>query len=166
MDATESEHLYTEIFDKYIRHVNPYLAKLMGFVGFGVEIHGEGSYLYDHEGRALLDCLGGYGTFALGHRHPEILDAVRAQLDSLCISGKAFFSKNQADLAEVLAEVSPPGLEYVFFSNSGGEAVEAALKMAKGATGRPGIVSTQRAYHGKTLGALATAGSEKYRKPF
>lgn len=162
----DSDALYADVVDKYSAHVNPGLAKLMGFAGFGVEMRGEGCYLYDHEGRRYLDCLGGYGVFSLGHRHPKVVDAVRRQLDDLPLSGKAFFSRNQAELATKLAEVSPIGLQFAFFSNSGAEAVEAAIKFAKGATGRSKIVSTYGGYHGKTIGALSATGREKYRKPF
>ncbi|RYG40394.1 aspartate aminotransferase family protein, partial [bacterium] len=162
----DADALYADVFEKYSKHINPYLAKLMGFAGFGVEVHGEGWILRDQEGREFIDCLGGYGTFTFGHRNPEVVAAVRDQLDHIALSGKAFFSKNAADLAAELASIAPGDLQYVFFSNSGAEAVEAALKMAKGTTGRPGIVSTYGSYHGKTLGALATTGREKYRLAF
>lgn len=162
----DADALYADVVGKYSRHINPYLAKLMAFAGFGVETKGEGCYIYDHEGRRYLDCLGGYGTFSLGHRHPKVVEAVRKQLDEIALSGKAFFSKPAADLAEKIAEVAPGGLEYTFFSNSGTEAVEAALKFAKGMTGREKIVSTEGSYHGKTLGALAVTGREKYRAKF
>jgi putrescine aminotransferase len=162
----DADALYADVVGKYSRHINPYLAKLMSFAGFGVEMRGEGCYLYDHEGRRFLDCLGGYGTFSVGHRHPKVVEAVKGQLDDLALSGKAFFSRPAADLAEKLAQVAPEGLEYSFFCNSGTEAVEAALKFAKGTTGRAKIVSTHGSYHGKTLGALATTGREKYRKRF
>lgn len=155
---------FADVVDNYSEHVNPYLAKLLAFAGFGVEVYGEGCYIEDHEGRRFLDCLGGYGTFALGHRHPKVVAAVKHQLESLGMSGKAFFSKPAADLAAALAEIAPTGLQYTFFSNSGTEAVEAALKFAKVATGRSRIISTHGGYHGKTLGALATTGREKYRK--
>lgn len=155
---------FADVVDNYSEHVNPYLAKLLAFAGFGVEVYGEGCYIEDHEGRRFLDCLGGYGTFALGHRHPKVVEAVKNQLESLGMSGKAFFSKPAADLAAALAEIAPTGLQYTFFSNSGTEAVEAALKFAKVATGRSRIISTHGGYHGKTLGALATTGREKYRK--
>lgn len=82
------------------------------------------------------------------------------------LSGKAFFSKPAADLAQELAQIAPGSLEYTFFSNSGTEAVEAALKIAKGTTGRAKIVSTEGSYHGKTIGALACTGRDKYRKKF
>lgn len=154
------------VVEKYSKHVNPYLAKLMNFAGFGLEVHGEGCYITDQNGKQYLDCLGGYGVFSLGHRHPFVVEAVKKQLDALPLSGKTFFSENQALLAEKLAELAPGDLQYTFFSNSGAEAVEAALKFAKGATGRAGIVSTHGGYHGKTIGALATTGRAKYQKPF
>jgi putrescine aminotransferase len=159
----DGDAYFAEVVDKYREHVNPYLAEFLVFAGFGVEVYGEGCYIEDHRGRRFLDCLGGYGTFALGHRHPRVVDAVKQQLDSLGMSGKAFFGKPAADLAAELAKIAPAGLQYTFFSNSGAEAVEAALKFAKVATGRRRIISTIGAYHGKTLGALATTGREKYR---
>lgn len=162
----DPDALYADVVGKYSRHMNPYLAKLMAFAGFGVEMRGEGCYIFDHEGRRFLDCLGGYGTFSLGHRHPKVVEAVRNQLDEIALSCKAFFSKPAADLAERLAGVAPEGVNFVFYCNSGAEAVEAALKFAKGTTGRVKIVSTFNSYHGKTLGALATTGREKYRTKF
>ncbi|MFY9233876.1 MAG: aspartate aminotransferase family protein [Fimbriimonadaceae bacterium] len=162
----DPEALYTEVVEKYTRYVNPYLAKLMAFAGFGVEMRGEGCYIYDQDGKAYLDCLGGYGVFSLGHRHPKVIEAVKRQLDQMPLSGKAFFNKVTADLAEKLAEITPGNLQYTFFSNSGAEAVECALKFAKSATGRPGIVATDGSFHGKTLGGLSVTGREKYRKPY
>jgi putrescine aminotransferase len=162
----DAEALFTDVLDKYARHLNPHLAKLMAFAGFGVETRAEGCYLYDHEGRRYLDCLGGYGTFSLGHRHPKVVEAVRRQLDHLALSGKAFFSQPAAELAAALAEIAPGDLHYSFFCNSGAEAVEAALKFAKGFTRRSKIVSTHGGYHGKTLGALSVTGREKYRLRF
>ena len=162
--VADPDAYFAEVFDNYHDHMNPYLADYLAFAGFGVEVFGEGCYITDHAGRRYLDCLGGYGTFALGHRHPKVVAAVRDQLDHLGMSGKAFFSKPAADLAAELTKIAPPGLQYTFFSNSGSEAVEAALKFAKVATGRSRIISTEGGYHGKTLGALATTGREKYRK--
>ena len=159
----DADAYFAEVFDKYSEHVNPYLAGFLAFAGFGVEVYGEGCYIEDHAGRRYLDCLGGYGTFALGHRHPTVVAAVKEQLDWLGMSGKAFFSKPAADLAAELTKIAPAGLQYTFFSNSGTEAVEAALKFAKVATGRSRIISTIGGYHGKTLGALAVTGREKYR---
>ena len=162
----DADALYQDVFEKYSKYINPNLARLMGFAGFGVETYGEGCYIYDHEGRKFLDCLGGYGTFALGHRNPRVIAAVKDQLDHLGLSAKAFFTKNAADLAEKLAELTPGDLQVSFFSNSGTEAVEAALKFAKATTKRSKIVSTNGSYHGKTIGALSVTGREKYRKKF
>ena len=162
----EADALYQSVIEKYANYVNPGLAKLMAFAGFGVEMRAEGSYIYDHEGRKYLDCLGGYGVFTLGHRHPKVIEAVKRQLDQMPLSGKAFFNKPQADLAERLAQVSPGKLQFSFFSNSGTEAVEAALKLSKAATGRSKIVSTEGSYHGKTMGSLSATGRDKYREPF
>jgi putrescine aminotransferase len=162
----QPDDVFAEVVGNYSQHLNPHLAKLMAFAGFGVEMRGDGCYIYDHEGRQYLDCLGGYGCFSVGHRHPRVVEAVKHQLDNLALSGKAFFSKPAADLAAKLAEISPEGLEFTFFSNSGAEAVECALKFAKCATGRAKLVSTEGSYHGKTLGALSVTGREKYRKPF
>lgn len=162
----DADALYASVVAKTSKYLNPGLAKLMAFAGFGAEVRGEGLYLFDHEGRKFLDCLGGYGTFSLGHRHPAVVAAVRDGLDRLGMSGKAFFSPNSADLAELLVENSPAGLDLAFFCNSGTETTEAALKFAKAATGRVKIVSTHNAFHGKTLGALAVMGREKYRVKF
>jgi putrescine aminotransferase len=164
--AMSADSFYADVVDKYTKYINPFQARLMGFAGFGVEMRGDGCYIFDHDGRRFLDCLGGFGTFALGHRHPKVIEAVRAQLDTITLSGKAFFSKPSADLAEALAGVAPKGLQFSFFCNSGAEAVEGALKFAKGATQRKKIISTTNSFHGKTLGALSTMGREKYRIPF
>ncbi|HRF59244.1 MAG TPA: aspartate aminotransferase family protein [Fimbriimonadaceae bacterium] len=157
---------HADVLEKYSRFVNPYLAKLMHFAGFGLEVQGEGCYIIDHEGRRFLDCLGGYGVYALGHRHPKVIEAVKRQLDLMPLSGKAFFNANLADLAAKIAEITPSGLELTFFSNSGAEAVEAALKFVKASTRRTKIVATDGGYHGKTIGALSVTGREKYRRPF
>ncbi|MBL8066487.1 MAG: aspartate aminotransferase family protein [Chthonomonadaceae bacterium] len=162
----DAEALRERVIGQYSDYVNPGLARLMGFAGFGVETRAEGCHIYDQDGRKYLDCLGGYGVFALGHRHPKVIEVVKKQLDTMPLSGKTFFNQAQGALAERLASLAPGDLTYTFFSNSGAEAVEAALKFAKMATRRPKIVATEGGYHGKTLGALSVTGREKYRKPF
>lgn len=164
--ALQGEALHDHVLALYQDHVNPYLARLMAFAGFGTEVKGEGVYITDHEGREFLDFLGGYGVFSLGHRHPKVVQAVKDQLDLMPLSGKTFFGPRQAELAKRLAELAPKGLDYTFFCNSGAEAVEAALKFARAATGRTKFVSSQGGYHGKTMGALSVTGREKYQKPF
>lgn len=132
----------------------------------GIECEAQGSWVVDDQGNRYLDFCAGYGTFSLGHRHPDVIAAVKAQLDRLPLSSKVFFSKPQAQLAELLAEITPGDLRFSFFCNSGAEAVEGALKIARAATSRPHFVATQNAFHGKTFGALSVSGRPLYQDPF
>lgn len=148
-------------------YVNPGLARLLQFGGFGdVEVSAEGCVVRTMSGASFLDFVGGFGVFSLGHRHPRVVAAVHHQLDRMPLGTRTFFSEAQARLAQKLAEIAPGRLQYSFFSNSGTEAVEAALKIARIATGRTDFVSAVGAYHGKSMGSLAATGREKYRKPF
>ncbi len=167
MAETDWDTLTDEVIEKYQRHLGPGLANLMKFGGFGaVEVEAEGCVVRDGFGREYIDCLGGYGLFALGHRHPRVVAAVKDQLDRLPLSTRTFFSQHQAELAERLASLAPDGLEYCFFCHSGAEAVEGALKAARIASGRPGVIAMEGAFHGKTLGALSASGRPGYRTPF
>lgn len=153
-------------YEKYLQYVNPGLAQLMKFADFGVEMRAEGMYVYDHTGRAYLDFLGGYGTFALGHRHPCVLQAVKEQLDRMPLSSKVFFSALVADFCEALAQIAPGDLQYSFLCNSGTEAVEGAIKIARKYTGKHKFIATVGGYHGKSMGSLSATGREQYREPF
>jgi putrescine aminotransferase len=156
-----------EVTRLYRDHISNDLARLLRLTGFGaLETFAEGSWVSDQSGRRYLDFSGGYGVFSLGHRHPKVVAAVKDQLDRLALSSRVFMNPLQAKLAERLAEITPPGLQYSFISNSGTEAVEAALKMARLSTGRAGFVSTEGSYHGKTLGSLSVSGRDKYKEPF
>ena len=154
------------VLDQYSAHVNPPLARLKAFAGFGAEVSAEGCVITDSDGREYLDFLGGYGVFSLGHRHPKVVDAVQRQLGRMPISSKVFLNPLEAELATRLSELAPEGLEFTFFSNSGAEAVEAALKFAKVSTGRSNFVACTGGYHGKTMGALSVTGRDKFRVPF
>lgn len=153
--------------ERYQKYVNPGLASLMRFGGFGdVEFHAEKCVIRTLGGAEYLDFLGGYGVFTVGHRHPRVVEAVRAQLEHLPLSTRTFFQEPMGLLAERLAGIAPGNLQYCFFCNSGTEAVEGALKMARIASGRTKVVCTVGAYHGKSMGALSATGRESYRKPF
>jgi putrescine aminotransferase len=155
------------VIASFEKHVNPSLSGLLRFMGFEtVEDHAEGAFVYDSSGERYIDCLGGFGTFALGHRPKAVAAAVHDQLDRMPMSSRLLFNGPQAMLAERLAEVTPGDLQYTFFGNSGAEAVEGALKLARFATRRARIVSTINAFHGKTLGALSASGRDTYREPF
>jgi putrescine aminotransferase len=156
-----------EVLEKYRNHVNPSLARLLRLMGCNiVEEHSSGSSIFDTSGRRYIDCLGGYGVFSAGHRHPRIIRAVKDQLDKMPLGSKVFLNKPLADLSEALARVAPGNLQYSFFCNSGTEAVEGALKLARLYTGRREIISTNNSFHGKTFGALSATGREMFRKPF
>ncbi len=147
--------------------VNPGLARLLQFGGFGdVETSAQGCVVHTMSGASFLDFVGGFGVFSLGHRHPKVVEAVHRQLDRMPLGTRTFFNGPQARLAQRLAEIAPGRLQYSFFSNSGTEAVEAALKIARIATGRTDFVSAVGGFHGKSMGSLAATGREKYRKPF
>jgi len=158
--------LFDETYENYRTYVNPPLARVMKLSGSPVEVTGDGVEIVDHTGKRYLDFAGGYGVFTLGYRHPRVVAAVKAQLDVMALSGRTMFNPLLGRLAKRLAELTPGDLQISFFSNSGTEAVEAALKLARAATHRAKIVATADAFHGKTLGALSASGNEVYRAPF
>lgn len=167
MTDASSPQFVDETIEKYRRYVNPGLATLMDFVGFhAVEASGEGAIVRDTLGEEYLDFLGGYGVFALGHAHPKVVRAVQEQAAKMSLSTRVLFNRPMADLAEKLAEITPGELQYTFFCNSGTEAVEGALKLARLATGKTQIIGTEGGFHGKTYGGLSASGREVYRKPF
>ncbi len=156
-----------ETIEKYGKYINPSTARLFRFMGLNsVETYAEGWTIRDSEGKEFIDCLGGYGVFTLGHRHPKVIEAVKKTLDTMPLSGKVLFNRYIVDLGEKLAEITPGDLQYSFFVNSGTEAVEGCLKFARLATGRTNYVSTTNSFHGKTFGSLTATGRELFRKPF
>lgn len=164
--AASPQDLYAETYENYRQFVNPSLARVMKVSGSPVEVRAQGSTIWDHTGKAYLDFAGGYGVFTLGHSHPKIVAAVRAQMDLLSLSGKTMFNVPLGRAAKRLAELAPGDLQISFWANSGTEAVEGAIKLARAATGRKTIVGTADAYHGKTLGALAVSGRAYFQDAF
>lgn len=163
----ETNLIIEETIDKYEKYINPAVAKLFRFMGLStIEWSAQGALITDIEGKDYLDCLGGYGVFSLGHRHPKVVEAVKMQLDTMPMSSKVLFDKPMADLAELLAEITPGDLQYSFFVNSGTEAVEGAIKLARLHSGKPNVVSMKNSFHGKTLGSLSATGRDLFREPF
>jgi putrescine aminotransferase len=165
-DAAAAQALYDETYENYREYVNPPLARVMKLSGSPVEVSADGATITDHNGKTYLDFAGGYGVFTLGYRHPRVVAAVRAQLDVMALSGRTMFNPLLGRLAKRLAELTPGDLKISFFANSGTEAVEGALKLARAATKRAKLVGTDGAYHGKTFGALSVSGREAFRAPF
>lgn len=134
-----------------------------------VLVRGRGTRVWDDEGREYLDFVGGIAVNVLGHAHPAVVEAVRRQAAELVHVSNLYYSTPMVELARLLVEVS--GLDRVFFCNSGAEAVEAAIKLARrwGRDARGGafeIIAAEDAFHGRTLGALAATGTARYREPF
>ncbi|MCD6360925.1 MAG: aspartate aminotransferase family protein [Armatimonadetes bacterium] len=154
-------------FERYQKYLNPGLVTLVSFMGFeSVEVASEGCYVITEDGRRYLDFFGGPGVFSMGHKPAAIVARVREQLEAMPLSSHILLNPITAELAERLAQITPGDLQYSFFCNSGAEAVEGALKIARAFTGRPHFVSTQGAFHGKTFGALSASGRDVYKDPF
>ncbi len=128
----------------------------------------EGMYVYDGRGKAYLDLISGIAVSSLGHRHPAVMAAIQAQLDRymhLMVFGE-FVQSPQTDLAAILCSYLPPSLDNVYFVNSGSEAIEGAVKLAKRFTGRRKILAFSDAYHGSSHGALSLTGNERLKSAF
>ncbi|NLE77129.1 MAG: acetylornithine/succinylornithine family transaminase [Chloroflexi bacterium] len=129
-------------------------------------VRGEGAYLWDADGRQYIDCIGGHGVALVGHAHPVVAEAIAQQASRLTICPPNFPNDQRARLVRALLRLAPAGLERVYFCSSGAEAVEAALKFARLASGRREVVAAMRGFHGRTMGALSATWNKEYRTPF
>jgi len=129
-------------------------------------VRGDGALLYDEDGREYIDCVGGQGSANLGHGNTAVADAIAAQARTLASCTELFYNDRRAELYDVLASLLPASLDRMFLCNSGTEAVEGALKFARAATKRVGVVATMRGFHGKTMGALSATWGPEYRDVF
>ena len=129
-------------------------------------VRGEGACVWDDEGRRYIDCVGGIGVASVGHANPAVAEAVAEQARVLVSCPGIFYNDVRARLLAELVSIAPAGLTRAFLCNSGAEAVEAAIKFARLATGRAGVVSAMRGFHGRTLGALSATHKKEYREPF
>jgi len=150
-----------QLFQQYVAQTSP--------SPVGIEIvRASGSYLYDVDGKKYLDLIGGISVCNLGHGHPTVIDAIKKQADQylhVMVSGELVQSP-QVKYAKLLADHLPENLNCVYFTNSGAEATEGALKLARRVTGRTDIISCNKGYHGNTLGALSVMGDEYWRSAF
>lgn len=130
--------------------------------------HARGSYIYDTNNKAFLDFVAGVSACPLGHNHPKVIDAIKKQLDSymhVMVYGE-YIQKPAVKLTKLLAKHLPKSLQKTYLTNSGTEAIEGALKLAKRATGRSEIIAANNAYHGSTMGALSVMGYEERKQAF
>ena len=157
-----------ENYSLHAEHINPANVRTLKTIGFDrCYVRAEGPYLWDVQGTQYLDMLSGYGVFGLGRNHPEVrrvlTEFLQAEYPSLVKMEAPLLS---GLLAAELKKRMPAPLDMVFFTNSGAEGVEAALKYARCATGKPGIVHCQKAFHGLTYGARSVNGDESFRDGF
>lgn len=147
---SEDQHLSTSLYQKFPISID----------------RGKGVRVWDTSGKEYIDCMGGYGVALVGHCNPRVVEAIKNQAEKLIVCHMSFYNEARENFIRRMAAVAPRGLSKLFFSNSGAEAVEAALKFSRRYSGKPGIISMSGGYHGKTFGALSATYSEKYRKPF
>ncbi|MGG3846657.1 MAG: putrescine aminotransferase [Bacillaceae bacterium] len=167
----EAQWVTRETVDGFREYVNP------GFLEYrktvtkdqqfaAVEWSDSGSCFTDVTGKKYIDCLGGFGIYNVGHRNPKVIKAVKDQLNRQALHSQDLLDPLRAMLAKILAHITPGDLKYAFFTNSGTESVEAALKLAKMYSDRSTIISTTKAFHGKSLGSLSGTAKGVFRKPF
>jgi ornithine--oxo-acid transaminase len=156
-----------EKYELYDRHLNTQMVRMLKTIGFDRHyVRGEGAYLYDREAKRYLDLLSGFGVFAVGRNHPAVIAALHQTLDAeLPNLVQMDVSALSGLLAERLLKLLP-GMEKMFFCNSGAEAVEGAMKFARAATGRDKIIFCDHAFHGLTYGALSLNGDDHFRDGF
>jgi putrescine aminotransferase len=157
-----------EYFDHYFnRGFIDYRKSVTESDGFAaIEWEGSGSYIQDVMGRKYLDCLGGFGVYSAGIKHPKVVAAVRAQLERMPMCSQELLDPLRGALARILGEITPGDLQKCFFINNGTDAVEGAMKLARLHTGRSGFISCLRGFHGKSYGSLSLMGKAEFRVPF
>ena len=170
--AEEKKQMVADTIDHFDNYVSPGWLKYRKSVssdseqGAVLEWQDEGAYFYGLNGEKFIDCLGGFGIYTCGHRNPEILKTVKAQLDHQALHSQELLDPLRGYLAKALADITPGDLQYCFFTNGGAEAVEMALKLARIATGGRWFISTVGAFHGKSMGAISMGGKSTYRTPY
>jgi acetylornithine/LysW-gamma-L-lysine aminotransferase len=129
-------------------------------------VRGVGAEVWDDSGNLYIDCMGGYGVAIVGHCNPDVVAAIKAQSERLITCHSSLYNDARAEFLEKLVNHSPRGLDAAFLSNSGAEANEVAIKLAKKFTGKKNIIAMKGAFHGKTAGALSATWNKKYKEAF
>ena len=127
---------------------------------------GKGATVWDVSGKEYIDCMGGYGVALIGHCNDRVVNAIKNQSEKLITCHMSIYNNVRLEFLEKMSKISPKKLSKIFFSNSGAESTEAALKFSRKFTGKSGIIAMSGGYHGKTFGALSVTHNEKYRKSF
>lgn len=153
--------------EDFATYLNPQKVRVMRSAGLDIiEAQRSGPWVFDLGGARFLDCFTSAGSFNVGRRHPRVVAAAHAAVDRLDHGNFLLCSREKAELAARLANLAPADLSCTMFGTGGGEAVDFAIKLARGATRRPTIISTVNGYHGHTGFALSAAGRDAFRSPF
>lgn len=169
MTEEEQKEFTKEVADNFSQYVNPGTLEYRKSAAedfMSIEWRDEVDGFCDLKGRKYIDWLGGFGVFSHGHRHPKVVEAVRQQLSKQALGSAELLDANRCMLAKILADITPGDMQYTFFTSSGTESVECAMKMAMMATGRKYFITGTQDFHGKSLGALSLTGKGIYREPF
>ncbi|MDF2613780.1 MAG: putrescine aminotransferase [Clostridia bacterium] len=169
LEPEDQKQIVEDAIANYNEFVNPGWLKYRKSVSTNeafVEWMDEKEYFYDVYGEKFIDCLGGFGIYMCGHRNPEILEVVQAQLNRQALHSQELLDPLRGYLAKALSEITPGDLQYCFFTNGGAEAVEMAIKLARIATGGRWYISTVGGFHGKSMGAISMGGKSTYRVPY
>jgi len=126
----------------------------------------QGATIWDTDGKEYIDCMGGYGVAIIGHCNKDVIDAITLQMNKLMVCHMSTYNNSRLEFLSKLKSVAPDNLNKIFFSNSGAESIEAALKFARKFSQKTGVVSMYGGYHGKTFGSLSVTYNSKYRKSF
>jgi len=165
----DKDRIIADSIDNFNEHVNPgwleYRKSVSTDATF-VEWEDSQETFKDTHGNEFIDCLGGFGVYTAGHRNPEIVKAVQAQLNRYALHSQELVDPLRGYLAKLVSMCTPGDLKYAFFCNGGAEAVEMALKLARLASGKHYYISTVNGFHGKSLGAVSATGKGTYRKPY
>lgn len=163
----EGWEMRAQALEEFARYVNPMKARILAHAGLDIiESRREGARVWDLSGQSYIDCVTSAGSFNAGRRNPQIIQALKAALGEMDQGNFLLCSKAKADLGRRLAEVTPGDLHYTMFGASGGEVVDFAIKLARGYTRRPRILSAIKGYHGHTGFALSAIGRDAYQEPF
>jgi putrescine aminotransferase len=169
LSEEEKKRVIDDSVDNFNQHVNPgwlLYRKSVSTDATFVEWEDSEETFGDVYGTRFIDCLGGYGVYTAGHRNPEIVKAVEAQLHRYALHSQELVDPLRGYLAQLVAMITPGDMQYAFFCNGGAEAVEMALKLARLASGKHYFISMVDGFHGKSMGAVSCTGKADYRTPY
>jgi putrescine aminotransferase len=169
LSEEEKKRVIEDSVDNFNQHVNPgwlLYRKSVSTDATFVEWEDSEETFGDVHGTRFIDCLGGYGVYTAGHRNPEIVKAVEAQLHRYALHSQELVDPLRGYLAQLVAMITPGDMQYAFFCNGGAEAVEMALKLARLASGKHYFISMVDGFHGKSMGAVSCTGKADYRTPY